>query len=206
MPEVAHPKMTISGDIGSGKSAVGRLLKADLGVHIYSTGTIQREIAARLGMTTLELNRYAETHPEIDDEIDATSIALGQRDESFLIDSRIAWHFIPHAFKVYLRVDTSVAAQRIFGDTGRTSEAYANVEEAERDIVARRRSEIERFRELYGIDLGDMSNYDLVVDTTERTPEEVARVVLDAFSDWANAPRLPRRPRRPTAARGAAGP
>lgn len=178
------PKMTISGDLGSGKSAVGRLLKQETGYLMYSTGGIQRQIAARLGMSTLELNQYSETHPEIDEEIDATSIALGKKDESFLIDSRIAWHFIPHAFKVYLQVRPEIGAARIFGDTDRTSEGYANLEEATRELAARRQSEIERFRERYGIDLGNLDNYDLVVDTSEKTPEDVAAAVLGAFRAW----------------------
>ena len=42
-----------------------------MGFEIYSTGKVQREIAQRYGMTTLEFNEYAETHLEIDDEIDA---------------------------------------------------------------------------------------------------------------------------------------
>ena len=148
-----HPKLAITGDIGSGKSAVGRLLCRSTGWSFYSTGMLQRKIAERYGMTTLELNQYSETHPEVDEEIDNASRELGTKDESFVIDSRIAWHFIPHAFKVYLRVEPRIAAQRILGDGERTSEGYADVETAVRDIRERRASEVKRFRDLYEIDL-----------------------------------------------------
>ncbi|MDJ0842064.1 MAG: dephospho-CoA kinase, partial [Acidobacteriota bacterium] len=112
----AYPKMTLTGDLGSGKSAVSRLLEADTGYPIYSTGKIQREIAAKHGMTTLELNKYAETHREIDDEIDDFSRNLGKRDESVIVDSRLAWFFIPNSFKIYLKVDPDEAVNRIMGD------------------------------------------------------------------------------------------
>lgn len=64
-------KISITGDLGSGKSAVGKILKTDLNIITVSTGSIQREIATRMGMSTLELNHFTDTHPEIDDEIDA---------------------------------------------------------------------------------------------------------------------------------------
>jgi len=187
---IPYPKISITGDIGSGKSAVGRLLQDELGLPGYSTGGLQRKIAERYGMTTLELNRYSETHPEIDDEIDSASIELGKKDESFLIDSRIAWHFIPHSFKVYLAVATAIAVERILGDRGRTSESYDDATVAHEKIVRRRRSEVERFRTTYGIDLSDLGNYDLVVDTSDSPPDEVAAVVSESFRAFA-AGRLP---------------
>ena len=181
---VPYPKMSISGDIGSGKTAVSRRLQKATGYPLYSTGGLQRQIATRYGMTTLELNKYAETHPEIDDEIDGESIRLGRTDEAFIIDSRIAWHFIPHSFKVYLSVDLDESARRILGDE-RQGESYDDLETARAEILKRRRSEVERFRKIYGIDLSDLGNYDLVVDTSHATPDEVADDVLRAFRAWA---------------------
>lgn len=181
---VPFPKLSITGDIGSGKSAVSRLLRQATGFPLYSTGRLQRRIAARHGMTTLELNKYSETHPEIDQEIDGESIRLGRSDESFIIDSRIAWHFIPQSFKVFLTVDPRVAAERIVTDSERTDESYADVETAQRKIHQRRESEIERFRQTYGIDVTDLDNFDLVIDTTRRKPEEIAEAVLQGFHEW----------------------
>lgn len=180
---VEHPKLSISGDIGSGKSAVGRILCAETGYTFYSTGSIQREIAARRGMTTLELNEYSEKNREIDDEIDDFSRHLGERDESFVLDSRLAWHFVPHSFKVYLKVETEIAARRILGDH-RQSEDYSDLDAALTKIQARRASEIRRFRDLYGVDLDDPENYDLVVDTSNASPESVAETILASLRQW----------------------
>lgn len=179
----AYPRIAITGDIGSGKSAVGKILRDRLGFAFYSTGELQRRIAAERGMTTLELNQYAETHPEIDREIDGKTVELDGRPEPFIIDSRIAWHFIPTAYKVYLRVDPDVAVDRILG-AGRHDERYASREAGKTEIRSRRRSETERFREIYGIDLTNMANFDLVVDTSFAPPDAVADAIVASFEAW----------------------
>jgi len=179
-----HPKITITGDLGSGKSAVSKLLKASTGFPIYSTGAILREIAQNRGMTVLELNQYAETHPEIDDEIDDFSRNLGKQSRSVIVDSRLAWFFIPNSFKVFLKVAIDEAVRRIMGHDRGATESYRDAETAKRDILARKQSENARFLELYGADCADMTNFDLVVDTTHRTPEQVNALILDGLGQY----------------------
>lgn len=179
-------KITITGDLGSGKSAVSKLLNARLGFEIYSTGKVQREIANRYGMTTLELNQHAETHPEIDDEIDGALRDLNLKPEGLIVDSRMAWHFIPSSYKVFLMVPVEVAADRVMGDTSRRSEAYQNKDEAIAQLTARKASENERFKDLYGVDCGYPGNFDLAVNTAGLTPEQVAETILSGFHIWKN--------------------
>ena len=93
-------KISLAGDLGSGKSTVADILIARLGAEYYSTGAIVRSIAAQRGMTVTELNKYMETHPEIDHEIDAGIAALSEVDKALIIDSRLAWHFTKGTFKV----------------------------------------------------------------------------------------------------------
>ncbi len=178
------PKITITGDLGSGKSAVSRILQSELQFEVFSTGKVQREIAAKYGMSTLELNQYAKAHREIDDEIDDYSRALGLRDQSLIVDSRLAWHFIPHSFKVFLKVDPDIAAARIMGDSGRTSEAYPDQETCKAMVLQRKSLENSRFLELYGVDCGDLAQYDLVLDTSELSPDQVAHQIMTMFRSW----------------------
>jgi cytidylate kinase len=180
-----HPKISLTGDLGSGKSHLSRLLSEKLGYRIISTGHIQRDIAHKHGMTTLELNEYTRTHPEIDDEIDGRVSELGNSTESLIFDSRLAWHFAPHSFKVYLTVDPDEAARRIFKDQ-RYSEKYQTVEEAKQQILARRQSELQRFKEYYHIDYADLHNYDIVVDTSHHPPSEVCETIIRSFEKWKN--------------------
>lgn len=182
-------KITITGDLGSGKSAVSRIMEKRLGFEIYSTGKVQREIAQRYGMTTLELNQYAETHPEIDDEIDSVFKELNVRSEGLIVDSRMAWHFMPASYKVYLMVPVEVAADRIMNDPSRKSEEYVNKEEAIAKLVARKASENQRFLDIYKVDCTNPGNFDLAVNTAKLTPQQVAETILAGFEIWKNGVR-----------------
>lgn len=171
-------KITITGDLGSGKSAVSQLLCDRTGFQYASTGRIQRKLAQEMGLDTLEMNRRADTDPAIDEKIDSIFVALGKDPESYVVDSRMAWFFLPASFKVYLKTDISVAVDRILNDPNRNSEQYQTRAEAIDKISARKRSENERFLKKYGADCTDLNNFDLVIDTTLRRPEEVCALII----------------------------
>ena len=175
--------ITITGDLGSGKSTVSKLLKERLKYDYVYTGKVQREIANRHRMTTLELNIYAESHPEIDAEIDSVFKSLNESSR-LIVDSRLAWFFIPQSFKVFLKTDLPVAIHRISGDKDRINENYASMEEATGDIVARKESENKRYMELYGADCTDESHFDLVIDTSQITPEQVVDMITSEYEQW----------------------
>ncbi len=171
--------ITISGDLGSGKSTVCDIMETEYGFERYYTGRIQREFAREKGMDTLQLNEYAKKDPEIDRKIDGWLQTLAGLPVNTIIDSRMAWHFVPDTFRVYLTVDIREAAQRVLKDKGRGCvEQYGSVDEAVAGLQARKTSEVTRFRSMYGVDCSDLGNYDLVVDTTLLAPAEAASILL----------------------------
>lgn len=171
-------KITLTGDLGSGKSAVSKILCEQTGFEYISTGRIQRQLAQEMGLDTLEMNRRADTDPSIDERIDGIFVALGHDPKGYVIDSRMAWFFLPKSFKVYLQTDVAVAAQRIIHDPSRDSEQYTSQEEAVQKILARKASENARFLLKYNADCTKLDNFDIVIDTTRRTREEVAELIL----------------------------
>ena len=173
-------KITITGDLGSGKSAVSKILCEKTGFEYVSTGRIQRQLAQELGLDTLEMNRRADTDPTIDQRIDGIFVDLGKDAKGDVVDSRMSWFFLPDSFKVYLQTDVAVAAERILNDPNRKSEGYETKEEAIRKILARKESENNRFLVKYGADCGNLHNFDLVLNTTNRSPEQVAALILKA--------------------------
>ena len=48
--------LTLTGDLGSGKSTVAKLLLERLGLTYYSTGSILRKMAEENGISILEMN------------------------------------------------------------------------------------------------------------------------------------------------------
>ncbi len=176
-------KISLAGDLGSGKSTVSKILIDRHGAEYYSTGAIVRSIAEKHGMSVTELNIYMETHPEIDTEIDDGLVALSEVDKLLIIDSRMAWHFTKGTFRVYLSTDIETSALRIMY-ANRKGEHNSTLEETIECTRSRRESEKKRYTEQYGVDIKDLSNYSLIVDTTVATPDEIAECICDAFAKW----------------------
>jgi len=175
--------ISITGDLGSGKSTISDPLCKRLNYEYIYTGKIQREIARKYNMTTLELNKYSETHPEIDEEIDSTFKSLNESTD-LVVDSRLAWFFVPGSFKVYLKTNIIVSANRITGDGLRVNEKYSSREDAVNKITARKASENKRYMELYGANCSDLTNFNLIIDTSFITPERVVDIMIEEYNLW----------------------
>lgn len=175
--------IAMSGDIGSGKSSVAAALKEMTAYDVISTGKIQRTIAERRGVTTLELNQISQTDRSIDDEIDSYVVEIGKAGDNLIIDSRLAWHFIPTAYKVFLSVDPKIGAERVF-NASRCDENNSSLAVTLENNLKRRAFEETRFHDLYSVNFRKHDNYDLVIDTSFDTPETVARKIIDGFDRW----------------------
>ncbi|MBR3686047.1 MAG: cytidylate kinase family protein [Clostridia bacterium] len=178
--------MSITGKLGSGKSTVCSILKEKYGFEIFSTGTINREYARRLGITTLELNERLKSDPALDKEIDGTvtKLSIEKKDEKLVFDSRMAWHFAKDTFKIFLTIDPMEAATRVMKDQRGAEEHYDSVEDACQGLVKRGNVERERFIQIYGVDYFDHNNFNLVVDTTSRTPEEIVGIIIENYESY----------------------
>lgn len=176
--------IAITGDLGSGKSSVAKIICQKANYDYFSTGSLQRKLAAEKGMNTLELNYLSEKTNEIDDYIDAYLKKIDTDKtlkKPYVLDSRLAWHFVKSAFKVYLKVQPEIAAKRVFTDTSRSSEPQAaDLEESKNSLLERQEVEARRFKKLYNIDYRKPQNYDLVIDSSHLSPEEVAAQILAA--------------------------
>ena len=173
--------ITISGAPGSGKSSVAQELARRLGLKHYSIGDLRRRIARERGMTLDQYNRLGETTDETDREPDEYQARLGREEGDFVIDSRLGFHFIPHSFRVRLAVDPQVGAQRIFRAQRTEEQAerrYQSVEAVLRANQARETSDRKRYQMYYGVVPEENSHYDLVVDTSEKSIDEVVGVII----------------------------
>lgn len=173
--------ITLSGELGSGKSTVANYLISKMPFKIVSAGLLFRQLAAKHGMSAKEFNEFIESDPKYDHYVDDTMAELGRKDENIIFDSRMAWHFVPQSFKIYLYVDVDTATERIFNDKGRVSESYSDKATARQEIIDRRKSELLRYQNFYHCNLDDYSNYDLIVDTSHATRDEVNELIYNSF-------------------------
>lgn len=170
--------VAISGRPGSGKSVVAKRVAEHLGLRHASAGDFMREMAAEREMSILELSRVAEGDDAIDAEIDARTVRLAATGDSFVIDARMAWFFIPDAVKVFLDVRTEVAAARIYTSMRDTERENVDLAATIAALTERTESEAGRYRRFYGVDYLDTDHYHIVIDTSQLAVEEVVGELL----------------------------
>ncbi len=172
--------ITITGNLGSGKSTICKLLKEKYNFEIYSTGKVQRELASQMNMTTLELNQLMCSDKKYDKMIDdaTAKISRENRDKNIIFDSRLAWHFVEKSFKVFVSVSLEVAAERVMMDQRGEVEKYSSIEEAKELLAKRAATEKIRYKDIYNLDYMDFSNYNLIIDSTYCTPDKIAEIIV----------------------------
>ncbi|MFH1207793.1 MAG: cytidylate kinase family protein [Patescibacteria group bacterium] len=177
--------ITISGKPGSGKSTVAARLAADLGYKRYYIGGMRRQAAKERGMTLEEFNKLGETDPATDHGFDAMVEKLGATEDDFIIEGRLAWHFIPQSLKIFIDVSAEEGARRIWGALEKNSQADRNEGRALKsyeDVLASIRKRVEsdtrRYEKYYGLEIFDPSHYDLFLDATPLNPEHEYRAVF----------------------------
>ncbi len=180
--------ITICGGLGSGKSSTAKKVAEVLGFKHFSSGDFFRQVGVELGLSVNEINKRAETDPEIDYRTDQKLRDL--KDSSkVVIDSRTAFHWIPESFKVYLDLAPEIAKHRVVNSLTENklrsqSEQASTPEEAYTKIVERLESEQKRYWDLYKINNRDLSQFNLVVDTEKNNLEEVVSIVLSEYKKW----------------------
>ncbi len=181
--------ITISGTPGSGKSTIAKILAEKLPAERIYVGGIRRELARERGLTLMELNEYAETHPETDVDVDEKAAVearqLEKTKKTVIVDGRTQFHFLPESVKVFITVDIDEAARRIWKDLQqegvrqqRNEGTITSRAEMKKSIRDRSENDQRRYRKYYHLDLTDTKQYDLVIDTTRITAEQGAERIL----------------------------
>lgn len=177
--------ISLAGDLAAGKGTISNILIEELQYGIYRNGEYVRKLAKDMGLNITSFNEYLADHPEIDVQIEKSAAEYAKDHDNFIIDARLGWYAVPESFKVYLRVDIDEAARRAFNDEKRkNTESFETVEEQKQDMIRRFKLENERYWNLYNVHKEDMSNYDLVVDTTNITPQEAAEIIKREYFKW----------------------
>jgi cytidylate kinase len=167
--------VTISGLPGSGTSTVASQVADVLGVPRLDGGTVWRALAAEHGMTVVEFSAYSEADAAVDVELDRR-LAEVARAGDVVLESRLAG---------WIATNEGLAATRVWidGDEHERARRVGRREGVHPDAAlaanrAREASEAARYQAYYGIDLSDLSVYDLVLDSTTARPEDLVAAIL----------------------------
>jgi len=181
--------ITINGGLGSGKSSTSDLVAEKLDFKRFSSGDFFRQVGLELGLSLNEANRKAESDLKIDKMTDGKLRQLRDA-ERIVIDSRMAFHWIPESFKVFLDLSPDIAKGRILKNIKentlrRQSEGQpASEEEVYAKMRERFESEQKRYWNLYKINNADKNQYDMVVDTNTNNLEQVVEIIVREYKKW----------------------
>lgn len=180
--------ITISGKPGSGKSTVADILAKKLKLKRYSVGNYRREMAKRLGLDLEELNKLGENKDFTDKEADNWQEELGKKENNFIIDGRLSYHFIPDSIKIFIDVKPEVGARRIRLDN-RKEEKSKTDKEALKLWKERYKSDLKRYKKYYNLNPYDKKQYDFILDTSNLSIGKMADKILEFISKsrkWKN--------------------
>jgi predicted cytidylate kinase len=172
--------ITLGGLPGSGKTTVARILADKLKMEYINAGDIFRNLAAKKGMTLEEFGFFAERNPNIDKAIDKKLLEIARRD-NVILEGRLAGIMLElndvEALKVWLEAPLEVRVERIGGRDSKSTEA------ALADTQMREKSEWDRYYNIYHVDIRDLGVYNLVIQTQDRPPEEIADEIIEKFNE-----------------------
>jgi len=153
--------IAISGLHGTGKSTYAKQLAHDFKLSYLSAGALFREIAKEKGITLEELTNLAEKDNSLDQRIDDRTLSWADRG-SVVIDALLAgWMTGERAtIKIHMVAPDSVRLKRI------ANRDKIDFQEAKYRTLKRENCEKLRFKRKYGIELDDLTIYDLVLNTS----------------------------------------
>ena len=169
----------------SGKGTVSKLLAEKLWYEIISIWDMKRKLAAEMWINIIEFNKMwddPEKSAEFDLKYEEYQKSLNLSD-NIILDSRLGFFAQPNAFKILLDVDEKIAGERIF-KTKRETDKNTTKKHAIDEVKERNSSDEARYMKLYNVDLWNAENYNLVIDTSERSPEEVVEIILDELNAY----------------------
>lgn len=178
-------KVTISGFPGSGKTTLGKLLCKECQTPFFSVGDLRGEYAKIKGITLEELNELGKKDQSTDRDADRYQTEWASKKSDFALDGRLSYYFIPDSIRIFLTVSPEVGARRIFQDQRDDEKICGTVEKVLEANQKRCQSDLERYAGIYGIDnCYDEGNFDIVIDTTNRNPEQVLGLVKKKMVDY----------------------
>ena len=164
-------KISISGKSGCGNTTVSRLVADALDLRFINYTF--RSLAQEKGMSLKKIMELAAKDDALDREVDKHQVELARKEGGCVLGSRLAIWMLPEAdLKVYLTASPETRVKRIHSREGGPLGNIAKF------TTARDRQDHERYLKIYNINNDDYAFADLVIDTDNISPAEIAEMII----------------------------
>ena len=178
-------KITISGFPGAGKGTLIKRLEEEYKLPAFSVGNLRRENSLSEGMTIDKFNSMGEGARDTDTQADEYQKQWAKEKQEFILDGRVSYFLFPESIKLFLSVDPLEGARRIQEENRKSEKNGMTLEEQVRYNSQKCESDVKRYKLRYGIEnCYAEDNFDVILDTTHRTPEEVFKLVKKKILDY----------------------
>jgi len=164
--------IAISGKSGSGKNSVGEQVAKALGLRVVSFSF--KDAAAKLGKGLMDYQKDAAKDKSIDLDLDQKIAQEAAKGDCVVVTWLGPWVVKQADLRVWLDAPAEIRAVRI------GARDKMGVEDALAHITARDADNRSRYKKLYGIDIDDRSIFDMALDSSRLTIDQMASMVADA--------------------------
>jgi CMP/dCMP kinase len=179
-------RIAVSGLSGCGNTTathnVGETL--DLQVVNYTF----RDLATDLELPFEDIQAEAE-QSRVFDYLTDLQLIRASLQPKVIVGSRLAAWLVDADLRVWLQAPLETRAKRIFR---REPERYPSYEAVLYRTLQRDEQNRKRYLQLYGIDINDRSDFDIIINTEKLTAEQVSSLIV-AAARWASQNQLERK-------------
>jgi cytidylate kinase len=168
-------KIAVSGRSGCGNTTISKTVAESLGLRFINFTF--RSLAQERGLDLKTVLELAANDDFWDKEVDTRQVALAREEGGCVLGSRLAiWMLKEADLKIYLNAKAQTRARRIVNREGGDIDEVAAFT-SERDF-----QDHSRYFRIYGIDTNDYSFVDLVIETDDLLPGEIADLIIQKAS------------------------
>lgn len=164
--------IAISGFAGSGKNTVAEIIAKELGWRVVQPTF--KDLAKAEGISLEEFQLKAKNDPEIDRKFDDEQKRQSKGGRCVITTWLGPW-MNEDAFKVWLEVSLVERARRVAGREDKP------LERTREEIRLRDEQNVQRYLDVYGIDIREHKDFDIVLKDDKSTAEQNAQKIIEAY-------------------------
>lgn len=179
-------KIAISSHSGCGNTTATNNVGTTLNLEVVNYTF--RDLAQDLDLPFEEVQQQA-AQSRIYDFLTDLNLMRASLRPRVVVGSRLAGWLVDADLRVWLHAPLEARAKRIFQ---REPDKHAGYESVLYRTLQRDEQNRKRYLEVYGIDINDRSDFDIIINTEKLTAEQVSSLIV-AAARWASQNKLDRR-------------